>query len=141
MAPRLPRLNIVLFVLMTVGTTVSASAEIPWQRSPEAVLQSARQTGKPILVFVTTDWCHYCKKMKRETWADPRVDATVSRDFETLVLDGDRDKQIVKKLDVQGYPATLLYSPNGEFISQQGGFMAPAKTLQWLASHRPTQRR
>ena len=127
-----------LLLLMIAGTATHVSAEIPWQHSPEAVFQSARQTGKPILVFVSADWCHYCKKMKRETWADPRVDAAVSQSFETLVLDGDRDKQIVKKLDLRGYPATLLYTPDGHFVVQKGGYMPPAQTLQWLSSLRPS---
>lgn len=114
-------------------TNISAWAEIQWQRSPQSTLQSARASGKPILVFVTADWCHYCKKMKRETWADADVDAVVSRSFETLLLDGDRDGQVVDKLGLRGYPATLVYSPTGDFLEMQPGFMSPAQTLEWLS--------
>ena len=130
------RLMALLFALLIGAAAVPVQAEIPWQRSPEAVLQTARQTGKPILVFVSTGWCHYCKKMKRETWANPRVDAAVSQHYETLVLDGDRDKTIVNKLKLGGYPATLLYTPDGRFVDQKGGYMPPATTLQWLASQK-----
>lgn len=126
-----------IFAVLLLGFSAEfAPAEIPWQRSPQAVFEVARQTGKPILVFVSADWCHYCKKMKRDTWSDPRVDAAVSQNFETLVLDGDRDKQIVSKLDLRGFPATLLYSPDGRFLDQKGGYMPPAQTLQWLSSMR-----
>lgn len=109
-------------------------AEIPWQRSPESVFAKAQQTGRPILVFVTAEWCHYCKKMKRETWQDPRVDQAVSQGFETLVLDGDRDKAVVNKLELRGYPATLVYTPDGRFIEQKGGYMPAGTTLAWLSS-------
>ena len=130
------RLTAFLFTLLIGAAAFPLQAEIPWQRSPEAVLQTARQTGKPILVFVSADWCHYCKKMKRETWANPRVYAAVSQHYETLVLDGDRDKTIVKKLELSGYPATLLYSSDGRYVNQKGGYMPPEKTLQWLASQK-----
>ena len=122
-----------LFTLLPVST---ATAEIPWRTSPESALRSAQQSGKPILVFVTTDWCHFCKKMKRDTWSDPRVDAAVSGQFETLVLDGDRDKKIVGKLGLRGYPATLIYTPGGHFVEQKGGYIAPEVALRWFSSIR-----
>ena len=125
-----------LTALVLVAVSQSASAEVPWQRSPSTVLQSARQTGKPILVFGSAQWCHYCQKMKQETWSDPRVDVAVSQNFETLVLDADRNKQVVNKLGLSGYPATLLYTPDGHFVAQKGGYMPPDATLHWLASER-----
>lgn len=120
-------------VTMWLGAS-SADAEIPWQRSPEQVFHAARASGKPILVFVTADWCHYCKKMKQETWSDPEIASAVSQNFETLVLDGDDDRQVVKKLELKGFPATLIYNADGEFVAQRGGFMPPNKTIDWLRS-------
>ncbi len=114
--------------------SASASAEIHWRKSPQSTIESARVSGKPILVFVTTSWCHYCKRMKRETWSDANVDSSVGKQFETLILDGDRDAKIVKQLGLRGYPATLLYSPDGRFVKQRAGFMNAQQTLSWLAS-------
>ncbi|MEL6107810.1 MAG: thioredoxin family protein, partial [Planctomycetota bacterium] len=127
------RLTARVLLMMLVLTSLSnfASAEIKWQRSPEAVLRSARTSGRPILVFVSAQWCHYCTKMKKETWSNPLVEQSVSQHFETLVLDGDRDDNIVRKLGLRGFPATLLYTPDGRFIEQKGGFMPPQKTLAW----------
>lgn len=109
-----------------------AIAEINWQKSPTAVLESAKASGKPILVFIGTDWCHYCKLMERETWSDPSVSEPVSQQFETLMLDGDRDRQIVERLGLQGYPATLLYTHQGRFATERDGFMPATQTIQWL---------
>ncbi len=125
---------IMMVVLISWSLTTNASAEINWRRSPENVMASARATSKPILVFVTTDWCHYCKKMKRDTWADPTVSHTVSDKFETLVLDGDRDKQMVERLSLKGYPATLVFTSDGHYIAKQDGYMSPSQTLRWLGT-------
>ena len=122
------------FVIATLATFDTAHAEIRWNRSPEETLSAARQSGKPILVFVSAKWCHYCTKMKQDTWSDKRVDAAVAEHFETLVLDGDRDRQIVSKMELDGFPATLVYTPDGQYISQKGGYMPPEQTLTWLAS-------
>ena len=123
--------------LLTV-TTVSVSsvrAEIPWQRSPEATFQSAKESGRPILVFVGAGWCHYCERMKEDTWSDPHVSEVVSRKYVSLQLDGDRDKRIVGKLELKGFPATLLYNSEGYFVAKKDGFMLPTQTLAWLESN------
>jgi len=39
-------------------------------------------------------------------------------------------------LKLKGFPATLLYSPSGEFIAQKGGYMPPQATMAWLQSLR-----
>ncbi|TWU37217.1 thioredoxin family protein [Novipirellula artificiosorum] len=120
--------------LISVSLTQQVSAEIRWQRSIESTIESARTSRKPILVFVTTDWCHYCKKMKQETWSDPNVSAPVSQHFETLVLDGDRDRAIVTKMGLKSYPVTLLYTADGNFVDSQDGYMSTAKVIDWLGS-------
>lgn len=110
------------------------SGEIRWQTSPANALETARPTNKPILVFAGKDWCHYCTKMKHETWANEKVDRVVRRDYITLTLDGDRDRSVVTRLELDGYPATLLYSPDGRFITKRDGFMRPEQTIAWLKS-------
>ena len=124
-------------LLIGVFFAPSLHAEIPWQRSPEATFNVARQSGKPILVFVGAEWCHYCEQMKNDTWADPRIREVVTRDYVPLQLDGDRDKRIVKKLDLKGFPATLLYNSEGYFVAKKDGFMLPAQTLSWLETNTP----
>lgn len=110
----------------------SASAEIRWQSSVEQTLQSAQSSRKPILVFVGAKWCHFCEKMRKETWSDPALADPVSEAFETLALDGDRDHQIVDSLGLQGFPATLVYSPEGKLLGRADGFMDTRRTAGWL---------
>ena len=111
----------------------SASAQSPWNQSVTKAFQDARTTGRPVVVFVGTDWCHYCKLMQSQTWSHPTISKVMRQDFIPLKLDGDRDQEIVKKLVLQGYPATLVYSPNGQQISKKEGFMPPAEAHKWLA--------
>ncbi|MGI9471024.1 MAG: thioredoxin family protein [Rubripirellula sp.] len=133
------RVSVVASVLLLtmVSLVETSHAEIPWQQSPETTFNSARASGKPILVYVGTEWCHFCEQMKRDTWSDPHVAAVVSRSYETLMLDGDRDKRVVKKLGLNGYPVTLLYDSGGHFVAKRDGFMLPAQTLRWIKDKTP----
>lgn len=127
--------SIALFVSVFIATAwnaAPASAEITWKRDTQRVLADARKSKKPILVFVSAKWCHYCQKMKQETWSDASLSEPVSRTFETLILDGDRDKEIVDQLGLQGFPETLVYTSEGQLIDQKGGFMTVSQTMDWL---------
>ncbi|MEO1617700.1 MAG: thioredoxin family protein [Planctomycetota bacterium] len=124
--------TLITVFFLTLFSANPGQAEIAWETSPANVIAKSRESGKPILVFVSARWCHYCQKMKQDTWADPRVDVAVSQGFETLVLDGDQDSALVRPLGLRGFPATLIYTPDGRFISQQGGYLPPQRFLKWL---------
>ena len=111
----------------------TADAQTPWNQSAAKAFQDAQTTGRPVVVFVGTNWCHFCELMQNKTWSDPTIDQTVQRNFITLKLDGDRDQAIVQELGLQGYPATIVYTPGGQRIAKKEGFMPPAETQQWLA--------
>ncbi len=111
----------------------SVSAQTPWNQSVSKAFADARKTGRPVVVFVGTEWCHYCELMQSQTWSHPTIAQAVQRDFITLKLDGDRDQSIVRELGLQSYPATMVYSPAGQQIARKSGFMPAAETQQWLA--------
>ena len=134
--PRRLILSVATIALIATALPLPAAAEIRWQRSTSAALERAQQSGRPILVFVTAQWCHYCEKMKRDTWENPAVCRPVGQHFETVVLDGDRDADIVSQMNLSGYPATLVYDPAGKLISHQDGYLPPEETLAWLAKLR-----
>ena len=117
------------FSVMHVNT---ANAEIPWHRTRDSAVQAAQASGKPILVFVTANWCHYCQKMKQETWRSPDVELAVSRQFETLVLEPEKNGDIVQRLGVESLPTTLVFQPDGKLIARKKGFMPATSAIRWL---------
>lgn len=127
----------IIFMLILAAWTIvppSSNAEIPWRRSVDQTFASAQQSGKPILVFVSTEWCHYCKLMKKQTWSDASLESTVRKDFETLYLDGDTDKEVVQAMQLSGYPATLVYDSQGNLLTRKDGFIPARKASAWLES-------
>ncbi len=127
-----PIATVALASILVLLASSDAGAELHWRTSPQETLELARTNGKPILVYVTADWCHYCQKMKQDTWDDRGVAAAVSQNFEVLMLDGDRNRRIVKKMRLKGFPVTLIYTPDGHYVTQQAGYMSPDQTLDWL---------
>ncbi|MEW7280042.1 thioredoxin family protein [Aquimarina sp. 2201CG1-2-11] len=47
----------------------------------ETLEEKMKTIAKPIVVFIHTDWCVYCKNMKNTTFNDPEVIEKLNNDF------------------------------------------------------------
>ncbi len=130
-------------IALTLLTAVTAIAQsglprgIPWIHSSAEALTAARQVNAPILAFVTSADCHFCKKMEAQTWSDAAVIAQVSSTFVPLRLDADREPEVVEALRIRGFPTTLIFTPQGKVIDSAEGYMPPTKLGKLLERSTP----
>jgi thiol:disulfide interchange protein len=68
--------------------------------------------GKPMLVFFTAQWCHYCHQMAQESFTHPQVVALAQR-FVCVLVDADAEGDICQQFQVTGYPTIQFVSPRG----------------------------
>ena len=47
-------------------------------------------------------------------------------------VDGDDNRDLVKKYDITGYPTLVLVSPEGEILKKISGYQSVAKTVGFL---------
>ncbi|TWT99872.1 Thioredoxin [Botrimarina colliarenosi] len=109
-----------------------APAEIAWVDGTADAFVAARQTGRPILVYVTAEQCGFCRKMERETWSDPAVAELVAAGFVPLKLNADHHPDEVAALRIKAYPTTVLVSPQGKPFAGRAGFLGPEKLAELL---------
>jgi thioredoxin-related protein len=127
----------VLIFAVLAGYVPLAAAEQPsvaWHHDVKHAWQSTQQQGRPLLVFVTTNHCMYCTKMKQGTYANAAVAATINRSFVPLVLDGEAPSPLLKDLAVKAFPATFIISPNAVILDRLDGYVAPDKLMARLAA-------
>lgn len=118
----------------------SASAGTAWQDEIDwadagITKDALAAKSKPVFLFITTDWCTFCKKMKAETFADPEVQDALSNKFVSMYIDPEKQgtarftgeelsyKELAAKLGVTGYPTSVFYSDGGEVIGIQPGYI------------------
>lgn len=129
-----------LTVSFPVGVQAVAQPDrIYWANSPQMFLSLARDSHLPILVFITSDNCAYCRKMKREVWSNPQIIAQVKAGFVPLELHATRHRQLVAKLGVRAFPTTILFSPEGKIIDAATGYLPPNQMAGLLRTAYPTQ--
>jgi thioredoxin-related protein/YHS domain-containing protein len=120
------------FVAMTSISQTVVAEEIPWSTDIEGSLQQAADSGRPVLMEFTADWCMYCKRMEKTTFVDPRVVSFVNQHYVAVRIDADEHKQLVTDLDIKGLPAILVVSPTLQIIERIPGFQTPEALLAKL---------
>jgi len=125
----------VCFVQSLACIEASHAGEIGWRRVPLAAQQEARQSERPLLIYVGADFCGYCRKLERTTWVDDGVARVVDAGYVPLEIDGQRDAALVRQLGVRGFPAVIVLSSEGKIVGRVDGYREPAEMRVFLARH------
>ncbi len=110
------------FVLCLAAKSAGAE-EVRWRYDYSDARQEARQTGRPLLLDFSTEWCTHCKKLDVTTFRDPTVARTLNEQFIPVKLDGTREKRIVEALRIQAYPTIVLADADGKILKSVEGYL------------------
>ncbi len=118
-----------------------------WTINPKTALQQAKLENKKVFLFFTgSDWCGWCKRLEAEILTTSTFKRYAAQNLVLVKLDfprnidlGDtvrnRNFQMAKKYNVDGYPTVIVLNSAGEQIGilgyMQGG---PDGFLQRLAA-------
>jgi len=105
---------------------------IEWMDDYEQAAARAQQEGKPLMVDVGATWCTFCKQLDEEVLSRAEV-AEAARDFVAVRVDGDKRPDLVKRLEVSGYPTVLLLDANEKIIGRLRGVVRPQAMLDEMA--------
>ncbi len=113
--------------------------------SLEAAQTKALDEGKYILLDVYTEWCGFCRRMNRETYADKRVQEALDKYFYPVRIDAESPRvvsfkgesysmvDLAQAFGVQSYPTTIFLSPDGEAVALQPGFIEAERFHKMLS--------
>lgn len=68
--------------------------------------------SKPMLLFFTAEWCHFCHQMADEAFTHPQV-VSLSQHFVCVLVDADAEPGVCRQFQVTGYPTIQFLSPRG----------------------------
>src|SRR5689334_11509797 len=115
------KIGIILLALFTAQIMVAQMATteeqetVEWKTISEA-LDQAPKTNRKIILDVYTDWCGWCKRMDRDTYADGAVAAYMQEHYiaskmnpeksGNLTYDGKEfsQQEFGQALGINGYP-------------------------------------
>lgn len=141
-----------LLALVTIASlallTRSCSAPaFPPGFSPQITLgqalETSRESGKPVLVFFTADWCGPCQQLKRGALSSSRITRWIEANAETAYIDATRagsgDTELaalLSRYQVRSFPTLIMLEP-GRALEQKGrieGNVRRRELQAWLES-------
>ena len=96
----------------------------------EAIDLGEKESRKIFIDFETT-WCGPCKTMDQWVYSADKVVA-VSNNYVCVKIDGDEQRNLVKKYEVTGYPTMIILSPDGEIIKRVSGYQSVEKMVEFM---------
>jgi len=87
---------IVVAVFMLGALAMQAQEKVNWIGFEEA-LELNKKTPKPILVDLYTDWCGWCKRMDKDTYANEVIAKYINDNYYAVKMDGEGREDITFK--------------------------------------------
>lgn len=114
----------------------SVASKITWTDNYSQTLKYAASKKKWVLVDVYTDWCHWCKKLDADVYAEPKAAKFINASFICMKANAERGdgQKVARKFGVSGFPCTLVLSPDGKLKGQINGYKTAGAFCQELSA-------
>ena len=118
------RASLLITTFLAYSVTASAGG-IDWHPWSDAVFAQARHEHKFVLLDLEAVWCHWCHVMDQTTYRDPTVTALVQTKYIAVKVDRDSRPDISNRYEDYGWPATVVFGPDGKEIVKRQGYFKP----------------
>jgi uncharacterized protein YyaL (SSP411 family) len=96
-----------------------------WSEWNDATFATAARDKKFVIVSLQSWWCRWCHVMNRETWANAVVRGILKDKFIPVNVDQDSRPDISQRYERWGWPATVIFAPDGTEIVKLRGYYSP----------------
>lgn len=123
-----------MLLATSLAAGATAATKIAWQTDDRAAFARAAREDRFVLLYLEAVWCHWCHVMQRETFADAGVQAALDAHYVPLRIDHDARPDLANRYRDYGWPATIVFAPDGTEIVKRQGYIAPAPMRRLLAA-------
>ncbi len=128
------RVRRILCIILTLISTVCAAESITWQPWSEAVFEQARKENRFVLLDLEAVWCHWCHVMDEQTYHDDAVMKLIRERYIAVRVDQDARPDLSRRYEDYGWPATIVFAPDGKEIVKRSGYVPPQRFAALLAA-------
>jgi len=111
---------------------------IGWLDNIHEATATAAQTGKPVLIRFSANWCPPCQQMKRTVYPQQQVASLIQQAYVPLDVDltqnGAPGQPLAEQYGVESIPTLIILDPQGRELSRLSGGVNETILMQWLQS-------
>lgn len=143
-APEIARAEPAPFRAARPNFDAPADRPVAWQTAEQGLgpaQQLAARDGRPLLVYVYTDWCRYCRELEANWLQHPDADRILARSVVRVRVNPERsdtERAISREFGVRSYPTLLLVEgqQSRRISAPLGQQIAPGTWASSVASRR-----
>ena len=109
------------------STPKSANA-IKWQEWSDNIFKESKAQNKLVILDLHAVWCHWCHVMDEKTYSNAAVQKMIGEHFIPVSVDQDSRPDLANRYEDYGWPATIIFTPEGKERKLLSGFL-PADEL------------
>ena len=125
---------VVLALVASLGATFPAISAAPFEWAGWNANLFARATSEKRFVILDLEavWCHWCHVMEQTTYADPKIAALIGAKYIPVRVDQDANPDLASRYGDWGWPATIIFAPDGTELAKMRGYVEPERMVALL---------
>lgn len=126
----LRRLQITICLL--ISTTAQAGSALEWGSWSTDMLSKAKSEGRFVILDLEAVWCHWCHVMEETTYRDAKVVELIKSKYIAVRADQDANPDLSARYGDWGWPATIIFAPDGTELVKRRGYIPPERMISLL---------
>jgi uncharacterized protein YyaL (SSP411 family) len=116
------------FAIAAFAMSPSFAAEpVQWNSWSDELFSRAAAEKRFVILDLEAVWCHWCHVMEKTTYADPEVTELLASKYIAVRVDQDANPDLSSRYGDWGWPATIVFAPDGTEIAKIRGYIEPAR--------------
>lgn len=111
--------------ILAFNSAAFAVEPIKWQGWTPDLFQKSSAEKRLVILDMKAVWCHWCHVMEETTYRDPEVVELINKHFVAVQVDQDGNPDLSNRYGEWGWPATILFAPDGTEIAKLRGYRNP----------------
>jgi uncharacterized protein YyaL (SSP411 family) len=121
-------IRIIAFAIAALAVSPSLAAEpVQWSAWDNDLFARAAAQKRFVILDLEAVWCHWCHVMEKTTYADPGVDQLLAAKYLPVRADQDANPDLSSRYGDWGWPATIVFAPDGTEIVKIRGYIEPER--------------
>jgi uncharacterized protein YyaL (SSP411 family) len=104
-----------------------AAGPVKWSEWGDDLFARATAEKRFVILDLEAVWCHWCHVMEKTTYADPEVGELLASRYLPVRVDQDANPDLSNRYGDWGWPATIVFGPDGTEIAKIRGYIEPER--------------
>jgi uncharacterized protein YyaL (SSP411 family) len=104
-----------------------AAGPVKWSEWGDDLFARATAEKRFVILDLEAVWCHWCHVMENTTYADPEVGDLLASKYLPVRVDQDANPDLSSRYGDWGWPATIVFAPDGTEIAKIRGYIEPER--------------